>query len=60
MPLTVAFANKAITVVWGIFWGVVLFGDTLTVGKVVGAALVIVGIILFALIDDSRMGLQDE
>ncbi len=47
MPLSTAFANKAITIVWGLFWGVALFGEALTPGKVVGAVLVVAGIVLF-------------
>ena len=47
IPLTTAFANKAITIVWGIFWGAVLFGEAVTAGKVAGAALIIAGIVLF-------------
>lgn len=48
MPLSTAFANKAITVVWGIFWGVVFFGESITLGKVVGAALIIGGVVVLA------------
>ena len=48
LPLTTAFANKAITVVWGILWGKVLFGEEITIGKLIGAALVIAGVVLYA------------
>ena len=54
MPLTTAFSNKAITVVWGILWGMLFFGETLTVGKAVGAILVIGGVILFAVSDEEE------
>lgn len=47
LPLTVAFANKSVTVVWGIIWGFVFFHEKITVGKVVGALLVIAGVILY-------------
>lgn len=47
LPLTTAFANKAVTVVWGIVWGALFFGEAITLGKVLGAALVISGVILF-------------
>ena len=30
MPLTSAYANRAVTVVWGIVWGAVLFGEAIT------------------------------
>lgn len=51
MPLTVAYANRAITVFWGMLWGLLIFQEKITVGKAVGAALVVAGIILFALSD---------
>ena len=51
MPLTAAFANKAVTVVWGIIWGFVFFKEPITQGKVIGAVLVIVGIVMYALAD---------
>lgn len=49
MPLTTAFANKAITVVWGIVWGTLFFHESITVGKICGAALIAGGIILFSI-----------
>lgn len=48
IPLTTAFANKAVTVVWGIVWGVLVFHEPITFGKIVGAFLVISGVALFA------------
>ena len=30
MPLTTAYANKAVTVVWGMVWGTLLFHETIT------------------------------
>lgn len=47
LSLTTAFANKAVTIVWGIIWGILFFHETITVGKLLGAILVIVGVILF-------------
>lgn len=51
LPLTTAFANKAITVVWGLVWGMIFFGEHLTVGKVLGVSLVVAGVVIFALSD---------
>ena len=50
MPLTMAYANRAITVFWGMLWGLIIFHEKITPGKVAGAALVIAGIILFAVL----------
>jgi len=47
MPLSTAFANKAVTTIWGTVWGVLLFHEHVSVGKVIGIFLVIVGIVLF-------------
>ena len=52
IPLTTAFANKAVTVVWGIVWGWFFFGETITPGKLIGAGMVIAGVVLFAKSDE--------
>lgn len=54
LPLTTAFANKAISVVWGIAWGVVFFRESVTPAKVVGAVLVVAGVIVFAKTEDKN------
>lgn len=51
MDLTTAFANKAVTVVWGIVWGFLFFGESVTIGKMIGAALVILGVVLYVKAD---------
>ncbi len=51
MPLAKAYVNKAATVVWGMIWSLLIFKEHLTVGKIVGAAVVIAGVVLFALSD---------
>lgn len=52
LPLTTAFANKAVTIVWGIIWGAIFFHETITIGKLVGAILVIIGVVIFARADE--------
>ena len=49
LPLTVAFANKAVTVVWGMIWGVLIFGESINLQMIGGALLVIVGIVLYSI-----------
>ena len=51
LPLTTAFANKAVTVVWGIIWGTVFFRESISIGKITGALFVMIGVILFARAD---------
>lgn len=52
LPLTTAYANRAITVVWGILWGALLFHESITPPKVVGALVVLVGVVLYATAND--------
>lgn len=49
MPLTAAYANKAVTIVWGIIFGMLLFGETVSVPMVVGALVIVAGIVLYAM-----------
>lgn len=56
MPLVVAFANKAVTVVWGIVWGRLFFGETVTVAKLIGAMVIICGILLVVTEKEERHG----
>ena len=59
MPLSVVYANKAVTVIWGCIWGVLIFHEHLTVGKVAGALLVLGGVALYG-IADGKAGKTDE
>lgn len=54
LPLTLAFMNKAVTIVWGFVWGCFFFGEELNVGKMLGAALVVIGVIIFAKADGEQ------
>lgn len=42
--LSVAYANKAVTLFWALVWGIVLFHEEITVGKVTGILVVMIGI----------------
>ncbi len=44
--ISVAYANKAMVLLWGLLWGVVFFGDRVSAGKLAGIAMVIAGVIL--------------
>jgi len=54
LPLTTAYANRAITVVWGIVWGAVFFHESISVGKIIGAVLVVTGVAIFASTPDEE------
>ena len=51
IPLTSAYAHRAVTVVWGIVWGVLFFGEKVSSGKLLGAAMILAGIVLYARAD---------
>lgn len=51
LPLTMAFANKAVTTVWGLVWGLLFFQEKITVGKLIGVALVVAGVVVFSTAD---------
>lgn len=46
IDLSVAFANKGITIIWGILWGTFIFKEKITIGMIIGASIVILGIII--------------
>ena len=50
--LTIASANRAVTIIYGMFWGVVLFGETISVAMIIGAALIMSGVIMMAVKHD--------
>lgn len=46
IPLNIAYANKAITLVWGMVWGIVFFREHITFSNIIGAAIVLTGVLL--------------
>lgn len=51
LPLTTAYANRAVAVVWGIIWGFLFFSEPVNLFKLAGAALIIVGVVVFSYAD---------
>ena len=45
LPLNTSYANKAITIVWGMVWGVIFFHEKISWNMVIGAIIVIIGVI---------------
>ena len=52
LPLTTAYANKAIGIVWGILWGIIIFGEQIKWNMIVGAVIVIIGVIVVVKSDE--------
>ncbi len=46
LPLNTAYANKAVTIVWGILWGFIFFQEQIKWNMLIGAVIVIVGVVL--------------
>ncbi len=52
MPLSLAYANKAVTIIWGMIWGKTFFNEKITLNNMVGAIVVIIGVIIYTQSDD--------
>ena len=46
IPLNVAYANKAVTLIWGMVWGAAVFKEQITPSNIIGAVVVLAGVIL--------------
>lgn len=46
MPLSFAYSNKGVCTLWTALSGVILFGETITWGKALGIAVVLIGVFL--------------
>lgn len=44
LPLVMAYANKAVTVLWGLIWGMIFFQEEITLKKIVGSIVIVIGI----------------
>ncbi len=51
LPLTLAYTNKAVTLVWSMVFGVLLFHETVSIKQVIGCALAVAGVVLFVRAD---------
>lgn len=54
--LSVAYANKAVTLLWALVWGIFIFHEQITPGKAAGILLVMAGIFIL----NSEEGKQHE
>lgn len=46
MPLNIAVANKSIIILWGALWGTLLFSEPITLPFLIGATMIVAGILL--------------
>lgn len=59
LPLSVAYANKAATLLWGIIWGALIFDEGVSPVSLVGVAVVLVGVVLYSTSSDKDEGASD-
>ena len=52
LPLVTAYANKACTVIWGLLWGMLFFDEAITIWKVIGACVIMMGIYMVVKADE--------
>ena len=57
MDLTVAYANRACTLIYSLVFGALIFHEEITVNKVAGCALAVAGVLLY--VSDSKEGEHD-
>lgn len=48
IPLVTAYANKAVTVIWGMVWGVLLWHEKFFLKNIIGAVIIMLGVVLVA------------
>lgn len=53
IPLITAYANKSVTIIWGMIFGAVLFQEQITWNKILGALVIIIGV-YFVVLEDSK------
>ena len=56
LPLTVAYTNKAVTLVWSLVFGALLFHEQVSLKQILGCALVVAGVVLFVRADGEEAG----
>lgn len=44
--ISVAYANKAMGLLWSIIWAILIFNDTITIKNIIGVVIVIIGTII--------------
>ena len=52
LPLVTAYANKAVTVIWGLLWGTIIFKEQITIWNILGATIIIFGIYMVVSSDE--------
>jgi len=49
VPLTIAYANRAVTVFFGMIWGALLFAEAITLNMILGSVIILIGVIVMVM-----------
>lgn len=55
-PISVAYANKAVTTIWASIWGIVFFHEKVSFWQVIGIIIIIGGVVLYAMEGQEKVG----
>ena len=45
-PLVTAYSNKGAVIIWNLIWASLIMGEKITVGNLIGSAVIIIGIVV--------------
>lgn len=54
MSLLMAYSGKAVVILWGFLWGALLFQETITARKLIGAVIIMTGIVLYSYAEEEK------
>lgn len=52
MPLTTAYANKSVIIIWGMIWGALIFKERITWNMILGGLVIMAGVYLMVCEDE--------
>ena len=53
IPLITAYANKSVTIIWGMIFGALIFKEQISWNQILGAIVIIIGV-YFVVLEDAR------
>ncbi len=60
LPLITAYANKAVTVIWGVIWGFIFFSEPITWQKILGALIIVAGVYFVVSADENEDPVEES
>ena len=52
VDMVVAYSNRLVAMVWGVVWGVVIFGETISLNNIIGTVVILIG--LYLMVSDNE------